>query len=45
MSVHASAIVEDGATLGNDVEVGPFCFIGSDVILGEGVRLQSHAAV
>ena len=45
MSVHSSAIVEDGATLGAGVEIGPFCFVGRDVVLGEGVRLIAHATV
>jgi len=45
MSVHASAIVEDGAELGSGVEVGPFCLIGANVVLGEGVQLQSHIVV
>jgi UDP-N-acetylglucosamine acyltransferase len=45
MSVHASAIIEDGATLSSGVEVGPFCFVGSNVALGEGVRLHSHIVV
>ena len=45
MAVHSSAIVEDGATLGAGVEVGPFCLVGKDVVLGEGVRLVAHATV
>ena len=45
MSVHASAIVEDGATLGAGVEVGPYCVVGRDVTLDEGVRLISHVVV
>ena len=43
--VHPSAWVEPGATLGEDVEVGPFCRIGADVTLGDGVRLHSHVVV
>jgi UDP-N-acetylglucosamine acyltransferase len=45
MAVHPTAIVEDGAILGADVEVGPFCIVGKDVTLGDGVRLLSHAIV
>jgi UDP-N-acetylglucosamine acyltransferase len=45
MAVHPSAIVEDGATLGADVEVGPFCLVGCDAVLGDGVRLLSHVTV
>src|ERR1700744_1613099 len=45
MAVHPTAIVEDGAVLGADVEVGPFCIVGRDVTLGDGVRLLSHVVV
>ena len=40
-----SAIVEDGARLGAGVEIGPFCIVGRSAILGDGVRLLSHAVV
>jgi UDP-N-acetylglucosamine acyltransferase len=42
MSIHPTAIVEDGARLGDGVEIGPFCLVGSGVALGDGVRLISH---
>ncbi len=43
--IHPTAIVEDGARLGQDVEIGPYCTVGSEVELGDGVRLQSHVVV
>ena len=43
--VHPTAIVEAGAQLGKDVEVGPYCFIGSKVRIGKGTRIKSHAVV
>jgi UDP-N-acetylglucosamine acyltransferase len=45
MKIHPSAVVEDGAQLGADVEIGPFCAVGGKVQLGDGVRLISHVAV
>jgi UDP-N-acetylglucosamine acyltransferase len=45
MAIHPTAVVEDGATLGAGVEIGPFCIVGRDVRLGDGVRLISHAVV
>jgi UDP-N-acetylglucosamine acyltransferase len=45
MAVHPSAVVEDGASLGAGVEIGPFCHVGPRVTLGDGVRLQSHVSV
>lgn len=44
-SVHPLALVEDGARLGAGVEIGPFCHVGKDVVLGDGVRLVSHVTV
>ena len=43
--VHATAIVEAGARLGEGVRIGPFCFVGKDVVLGDQVELVSHAVV
>lgn len=43
--VHPTALVEDGAVLGADVEIGPFSLVGSRARLGDGVRLLSHAVV
>ncbi len=45
MAVHPTALVEDGATLGAGVEIGPFCLVGREVVLGDGVRLLSHVVV
>ena len=33
--IHPTAIIEDGATLGNEVEIGPYSYIGGKVTLGE----------
>jgi UDP-N-acetylglucosamine acyltransferase len=43
--IHATAIVEDGAVLGADVEIGPFSLVGSSARLGDGVRLLSHVVI
>lgn len=45
MKIHPSAVVEDGAVLGAEVEVGPFAYVGPKVRLGDGVRLLPHATV
>ncbi len=44
-SIHPTAIVESGAVLAEDVEVGPFAFVGPEVALAEGVRIGGHASV
>ena len=43
--IHPTAIVETGAELGKDVAVGPFCTVGPDTVLGDGVELVSHVVV
>lgn len=43
--IHPSAIVEDGARLGEGVVIGPFCIVGPDVVLGDRVELKSHVIV
>lgn len=43
--IHPTAIVEDGARLGDEVCIGPFCHIGSGVTLGNGVELKSHVVI
>ncbi|MBR7121731.1 MAG: acyl-ACP--UDP-N-acetylglucosamine O-acyltransferase [Lentisphaeria bacterium] len=43
--IHPTAVVEDGAILGNDVEIGPLCYVGPHVKIGDGTRLLSHCNV
>ena len=43
--IHPSAHVEPTAELGAEVEIGPFCFVGGQVRLGDGTRLHHHASV
>ncbi len=44
-NIHSTAIVEPGAQLGADVEIGAYCFVGATVVLGDGTRLHHHASV
>ncbi len=43
--IHPTAIINDGATVCENVYVGPYCVIGSNVTLKAGVRLISHVCV
>lgn len=45
MKIHPSAIVEPGATLAEDVEVGPYSLIGEHVVLGSGCRVGVHCVL
>lgn len=44
-SIHPTAIIADGATLGAGVRIGPYCIVGAQVTLADGVVLHSHAVV
>jgi UDP-N-acetylglucosamine acyltransferase len=43
--VHPTAIVEDGARLGENVRIGAFSLVGPEVVLHDGVVVHPHAIV
>jgi len=43
--IHPTAIIEDGATIGDDVEIGPYCIVHSGVTLGDHCHLKSHVVL
>ena len=43
--IHSTALVEDGARLGENVKIGPFCHVGPNVSLGDESVLMSHAVI
>jgi UDP-N-acetylglucosamine acyltransferase len=43
--VHETAIVAADARIGEGSYIGPYCTVGSQVVIGEGVRLESHVVV
>ncbi len=45
VTIHPTAIVEPGATLGSGVIVEPYAVVKSNVVLGDGVRIMSHAYI
>jgi UDP-N-acetylglucosamine acyltransferase len=45
MSVHPTAIVDPGAKLGFDVEIGPYSIVGPDVTIGDSTWLQHHVTL
>jgi UDP-N-acetylglucosamine acyltransferase len=44
-NVHPTAIVAEGAEIGEGVEVGPYCVIGPNVRIGDGTRVMAHAVL
>ena len=43
--VHPTALVESGATLAEDVEIGAYSIVGPDVRIGSGTRVGAHAMI
>ena len=43
--IHPTAIVEDGAWLGADVEIGPYAHVGPNVVIGDGTTVGQGAIV
>jgi UDP-N-acetylglucosamine acyltransferase len=43
--IHPTALVDSGARIGADVEIGPFSVIGSQVVIGDRTIVQSHIVI
>lgn len=43
--IHATAMVDPGVELGNDVRIGPYCIVGPGVRLNDRVWLQSNVRI
>ncbi len=44
-SIHPTALIAEGARIGRGVQIGPFCTVGPDAVLEDGVRLISHVVI
>jgi UDP-N-acetylglucosamine acyltransferase len=45
LSIHATAVVSAEAEIAASAEIGPFCVIAGDVVIGEGTVVESHARI
>ncbi len=43
--IHPTAIVDNDADIGKNVTIGPYCLIGPNVVLEDGVTLLGHAVI
>ena len=43
--IHKSSVIDSKAKIGKDVKIGPFCFVGANVQLGDGVELISNVHI
>lgn len=45
MSIHPTAVIDSGAIIEEDVEIGPYSYIGPNCRVGRGSRIHSHAVL
>lgn len=43
--IDPTAIIHENAKIGTNCHIGPFSVVGAEVILGDGVRLDSHVVI
>ena len=43
--IHSTAVVEEGAQVGECCHIGPYCIIGKNVTLGKSCSLHSHVVI
>lgn len=44
-NIHKTAIIEEGAKLGENITIGAFVIIGSNVSIGDGTVIDSHTVI
>lgn len=44
-NIHKTAIIEEGAILGDNITIGAFTIIGKDVKIGDGTIIDSHTVI
>ncbi|MGB0551120.1 MAG: acyl-ACP--UDP-N-acetylglucosamine O-acyltransferase [Alphaproteobacteria bacterium] len=43
--IHPTAIIDSAAKMGKNVKIGPYCCIGANVEIGDGVELKAHVVI
>ena len=43
--IHSTAVVREGARIGEGCSIGPYCVVGSHVTIGAGCELHSHVVI
>ncbi len=44
-NIHTTAIIEEGATIGENVTIGPFATISSQTVIGDNCIVDAHAVI
>jgi UDP-N-acetylglucosamine acyltransferase len=45
LKIHSTAIIDPGAKIGGDVEIGPYSVVGPQVVIGDRNIVQSHVVL
>jgi UDP-N-acetylglucosamine acyltransferase len=45
LKIHQTAIVDPGAQIGAEVEIGPYSIVGPEAVIGEKCVIQSHVVI
>lgn len=43
--IHPTAVIEQGAVIGRNVKIGPFCYIGKHVVIGDECEIKPHVVI
>ncbi|MCU0363873.1 MAG: UDP-3-O-(3-hydroxymyristoyl)glucosamine N-acyltransferase [Bacteroidales bacterium] len=43
--VHPSAVIEPSARIGNDIYIGPYAYVGENVVIGDGSSIYPHVYI
>jgi len=43
--IHPTAVIEEGAEIGNNVSIGPYSVIGANVKIGDNNKIESHVVI
>jgi UDP-N-acetylglucosamine acyltransferase len=43
--IHQTSIIENGAKIGENVEIGAYAYIGKNVIIGDNTKIAHHATI
>lgn len=43
--IHPTALIDEGAQIGDDVSIGPYSLIGKNVSLASGVKIHGHVVI
>ena len=43
--VHSTAVIQEGAQIGEGCHIGPYCVVGANVTLNDGCYLHSHVVI